>query len=354
MKSSPSSSGTASPVGYSEPAQNPSVGRALALLATVTLAGTLGFVQIEGWPLWKGFYFTLVTITTVGYSDEGISEAGQKFATFLLIGGVASASYAFATLVQTSVANQLNWRSKMEKQVRRLRNHTIVCGFGRMGRSVCEKLAAQGETFVVIEREPHRFREATRLGFLAVEGNASEDAVLESAGVASATHIVAAVDSIAENIVISMGSHDQNPGIHVIARAERDEDIKKLERAGVNRVLCPFQVGGRETVDFILRPHVADFLAQATMGQSDIALADVRIAPGSPLIGTSLRDYGSRTATRISYVALNGPEGSTPQLPPPGSHVLEEGDHLIVAGDPDQIAEMTRAARPPRRASSAA
>lgn len=328
------------------------VGRALALLAVVTVTGTLGFVQIEGWSLWKGFYFTLVTITTVGYSDEGISEAGQKFATFLLIGGVASASYAFATLVQTSVASQLNWRSKMEKRVQRLKNHTIICGFGRMGRSVCEKLEAQGQPFVVVERDPHRFEEATRSGYLAVLGHASEDAVLEAARVTHATHIVAAVDSIAENIVISMGSRDLNPEIHVIARAERDEDIKKLERAGVNRVLCPFQVGGRETVDFILRPHVADFLARASVGESDVALADVRVAPGSPLIGTRLSEYGSRTATRISFVALQRVD-SAPQLPPPGSHILEAGDHLIVAGDPEQIANMGAAAKTPSESAAA-
>ncbi len=312
---------------------------ALILLALVTVGGTFGFVQIEDWTIWKSFYFTLVTITTVGYSDEGISDTGQKFATFLLIGGVASASYAFATIVQTSVAGQLAWRSKMQKQVERLRDHIIVCGYGRMGHSVCEKLKAQGSAFVVLERDPLRFDEAVRRGYLAVEGNASEDAVLYSAGIEHASHVVAAVDSIAENIVIAMGSRDLNPSITIIARAERDEDVKKLERAGVSRVLCPFKSGGRETVDFIIRPHVADFLAQASMGESDVALADIRITQDSKLIGTTLRDYGSEHATQVSFVALQHPDGAT-VIPPPGCHELSAGDHLIVAGNPEQIASM--------------
>jgi voltage-gated potassium channel len=323
---------------------------ALIILCLVTLSGTIGFVYIEDeWTVWRAFYFTLVTITTVGYSDEGISETGEKFATFLLIGGVASASYAFATIVQTSVANQLAWRSKMQKRVLRLRDHTIVCGYGRMGKSVCEKLAREHRAFVVLERDPQQYEEAARRGYLAVQGTASEDAVLISAGIEHAAHVVAAVDSIAENIVIAMSSRDLNPAITIIARAEREEDVKKLERAGVSRVLCPFQSGGRETVDFIVRPHVAEFLAQASMGGSDVALADVRVADGSELIGTSLGHYGRDRADRVSFVALCRADGTT-LLPPRGTHEFEAGDHLIVAGDPDQIDAMGTIAQRPASA----
>ncbi len=318
--------------------------KAMVILAAMTICGTVGFVWIEEWDLWRAFYFTLVTITTVGYGDEGISENGEKFASFLLIGGVASASYAFATIVQSSIASQFAWKSKMQREIQKLRGHTIVCGFGRMGRSICEEFSTQGHAFVVLERDALHVEQAIQQGYLAVQGTASEDSVLLEAGIDHASHIIAAVDSIADNIVIVMGARDLNASITIIARAERDGDVKKLERAGVNRVLCPFRSGGREAVDFVVRPQVADFLARASMGGGDIALADIHVAEGSELVGVTLAEYGRDRASQVSFVALHHSNGST-VIPPRGKQRLEAGDHLIVAGDPEQISTMNKLAQ---------
>lgn len=314
---------------------------ALVLLAMVTIAGTFGFVEIEGWGVWQSLYFTLITITTVGYGDEGLSDEGKKFAILLLVGGVISASYTFATIVSSSVASQLAWRKRMNKETRRLEHHTIVCGFGRLGLSVCEKLARRGRPFVVIDRDPTRFAKATELGYLAVEGVASEHDVLIEAGLERADHVVAAVDSFADNVVITMEARDCRPEAVVIARAEREADIRRLERAGATRVLCPFQSGGRETVEQITNPRVAEFLAQASLG-GRVTLGEVRIQEGSPLAGMTLAEFGMNQGDRISFVALEREDQA--MIPPRGGTHLQVGDHLIVAGDPQQIADMTELA----------
>ncbi len=315
--------------------------RALILVALVTLAGTIGFMETEEWELWKAFYFTLTTITTVGYGDEGLSEGGKKFATLLLIGGVTSASYAFATIIQASVASQFAWKKRMNKQIKHLKDHTIICGFGRLGSAVSERLALRNAPFVVIERDPSRFMKAQELGYLAIEGIASEDDALKKAGIDVASHVVAAVDSFAENVVITMESHEINPEAIIIARAERDEDVRRLERAGAHRVLCLFTSGGRETVEFITRPGVADFLAQAAVGDSGIALANIRVYEGSELVGVALGEFGRERGNKLSFVAIER-RGEPVMIPPRGNTKLEAGDHLIVAGDPDQIALMTQ------------
>lgn len=313
---------------------------AFLLVALVTLAGTIGFARIEGWHAWKAFYFTLTTITTVGYGDEGLSDLGKKFATFLLIGGVTSASYAFATIVQTSVATQLAWRRHMNKRIKQLRKHTIICGFGRLGSSVAEKLTASNSPFVVIEQDPERFMYAFDLGYMVIEGQATEDQLLLQAGLEHAKHVVAAVPNFAENIVITMDAKELNPDVILIARAERDEDARRLERAGAKRVLCPYKSGGRETVEFITRPGVADFLAEARMGGGGVALAQINVQQGAKLEGTQLGEFGREKGDRLSFVAFER-KGEEVKIPPRGNTQLAAGDTIIVAGDPDQIALMT-------------
>ena len=337
-KSKPAASGGG--ISQEQSGGNEKLIRAVILVFLVTLAGTLGFRAIENWPFWKAFYFTIVTITTVGYGDEGLSETGQKFATLLLIIGVSSASYTFAMIVQTSVASQFAWRKRMNKAIARLRNHTIVCGFGRLGESVCEHLHERKTPFVVIERDAERFAHAVNLGYLAIEDIASENDSIMAAGLEHASHVVAAVDSYAENVVIAMEARELNPEVTVIARAEREENVRKLERAGVSRVLCPFQSGGRETADYITQPRVANFLAQTTVGGGGVVLADILVEHGSKLAGMRLGEFGSSHGSKISFVALNR-DDEPALIPPRGDTLLEVGDHLIVAGDPDQIAKMT-------------
>ena len=323
--------------------------QALLMLACVTFGGTAGFVIIEEWSFWRALFFTLITITTVGYGDEGISETGKKFATLLLVGGIGVASYTFALVVQTAVASQFAWRKGMQKRIDQLRQHAIVCGFGRMGRTLCARLRKLGVPFVVIERDQERFHQACDEGYPALEGSGSDDETLELAGIQRATHLVNLISSAAESIVVTLSARQLCSALTIITRAEREEDVRKLKLAGATRIISPYRSGGVEVANLITRPHVADFLARSSVDDSDVALADVEVAAGSTLVGRSLSDYGREEASRISFVAL-GREGEAVRIPPRGKEVLEAGDRLIIAGDPEQIARMREHGRAPTRA----
>lgn len=318
--------------------------RAAAVLMAVVLVGTTGLMAIEGWDFWRAFFFTLITITTVGYGDEGISADGEKFATFLLIGGIGALSVTFGLFVQTMVMSPFAWKRRMQNSVEKLSHHVLVCGFGRMGRIVCEELSQEGKPFVVVERDPELVDQIRTLGYLVVPGEATEEETLAQAGIARASHLVAAIPSASENIVVTLTARELEPELPIISRAERTADVRKLGRAGATRVVSPFMSGGREVANAVLRPNVADFLARSARSHSGVVLAEIVVEQGSALVGCTLKDYGSADGSRISFVALER-EGSEVQIPPRGTETLAAEDLLIVAGDASQVLSMRERAR---------
>lgn len=313
--------------------------RAVLVLLGVVLGGVIGLMIIEDWTFWHSLYFTLITITTVGFSDEGISEHGQRFVSLLMVGGIGSASYAFAILVQNLITSQFAWKRRMQTRIDKQSDHTIVCGFGRMGRTICQELIRAQLPFVIIESDGDSYMRACEMDYLAVEGSAAEDEVLLQAGLERAKHVIAGLDSKAENIVITLTAREYRPDITIIARAEKENEVRKLMRAGAKRVVSPFHTGGLEVANAIIRPNVSDFLARSSKAESNVALADVLVSEGSLLENTALADYGRREASRVSFVALER-VGEESKIPPSGSECLRAGDLLIVAGDPQQIERM--------------
>ena len=313
--------------------------RALWALVSVVIVGTVGFAVTEGWTVWHGLYFTLITITTVGYGDEGISETGRIFAIFLLTGGIGASSYTFTLFIQSAVTYQLVWRSRMRECIDKLENHSIICGFGRMGRTICDKLILANKSFVVVERNPDGFRQALELGLLVVEGVATEDEVLFQAGIKNASHLISAVDSEADNIAIALTARDLRPDITIIARAERDEDVRKLYRAGADRVVAPFQSGGIEVANAIIRPKVVDFFAHSQQTENHFVLSEVCIQAGSPLADRQLGEHEKSGGKRIAFVAIERAEEEI-AISPLGSETLRSGDILIVAGHPEDVVRM--------------
>jgi len=255
-----------------------------------------------------------------------------------LIGGIATASYAVAFLVQATVAQTMDWRSRVQEKVDRVSEHTIVCGFGRMGRTVCEQLAQHGRKVVVVDKSVEHVQEAIESGYLAVLGPSTEDETLERAGIDRALHLVAAMGSPEANIVTSLTARGLSPTIRIIARAEHPPEVRKLERAGADRTVSPFQSGGVEAATAIVRPKVADFLADS-ISAGHVVLGDIRVQAGSPLDGQTLAEYGKSTASRVSFVSVER-EGEAPIIPAKGTHRLAPGDHLIVAGDPGEVRQM--------------
>ena len=234
----------------------------------------------------------------------------------------------------------------MQSRINKLEGHAIVCGFGRMGRTICEELTSAGTEFVVIDSDPATATNALEKGYPVVQGTATEDEILIEAGIMRAAHVVCAMNRESENIVSTLSARQLRPEISIIARAERPEEIRKLRLAGATRTVAPFHLGGIEIATAITRPKVADFLAASTRSESPVVLAELEIEEGSELCGRTISECGSSIASHVSFVTLERP-GDEPRTPPGGTIAFKAGDHLILAGDPEEIRAMRDSARGP-------
>jgi len=320
--------------------------RCIAALVAVTAFGTAGFLLIErDWGLWDALYFTLITITTVGYGDEGLSSNGQMFATLLLLVGIGTATYSLSVLIQLAVNYQLAWKRKMQQRINQLHDHIVVCGFGRMGRTVCERLAAGEVRFVVIEHDEAGYRAAIDLGYPAIHGNATEDEVLRKAGVERCRGVVCVLNADAENIFITLNARYLNEGAFIACRAETDGAVDKVRRAGASLVVSPHYSAGVNIASAILRPHVAGAMQSSCPADTGFGLDEVDIPEGSPLAGQTINRFG-KSEDSIVFVAIQRPGGET-IVRPGGEERLQPGDVVIVAGAPTNLSRMAQQAVAP-------
>lgn len=312
--------------------------RCVAVLAFVIAFGTLGFWYIEhdnNWDLWKSLFFTLITITTVGYGDQGLSPTGEKFAAILLLFGIGGATYSISSLVQIAVTYQATRKQKMQSKIERLKNHYIICGFGRIGRTVAEELQNAKTPFVVVDCEPRIVDEAIEHRFLALQGNSTDDEVLRHAGIERAKGIVCATSSDAENVFVALCANELNPGVFIACRAGTDSSIRRMERAGAQLVVSPYTTAGQNIADAILRPQLAQFLHSNRSG--DIELGEFTIANDSPLVGETVRSVGERLPT-VVFVAVRR-HGAHSPIRPGGTQEFAVGDTITVAGPRGDLAE---------------
>ncbi len=323
--------------------------RSIAGLVSVVITGTLGFRLIEGWSLGRSLYFTLITITTVGYGDDGISSEGRAFAVVLLLSGFGLASYTLALVVQSAVADPFTIRKRMQRRIDKMSGHVVLCGYGRMGTAIAEDLSREGIEFAVIDLDAERFQSAVDAGFTAAEGDAGCDETLRVAGIERARTLVASTSSEAVNILIALSARSLNQRLRIIARAEDDEGVRKLQLAGADHVVTPHRSGGHEVAQAIAHPGTASFLASAKTRDGTVALADLVVDAGAELEGQALGEYGMVEGTSLAFVALE--RGEEPlRVPPGGQECLQAGDRLILAGDPRQVARMRKRAEVKSRA----
>tara|TARA_E500000318_G_scaffold85650_1_gene81719 strand:+ start:370 stop:1401 length:1032 start_codon:yes stop_codon:yes gene_type:complete len=308
--------------------------RAFVMLASVVTIGTAGIHWIEGWDVWRSFFFTLITLTTVGYTEYDISPAGERFTALILIGGIAIASYCLAQIVEF-VANQSAFpERKIMHQIQHLSGHHIVCGAGSMGSRVIERLEAQGEVVVAIDIDEGIVQKHRDRGLIVLHGDATSDVMLHQAGVERAQSLAAATASDAVNAMVCLSAHALAPDMTLIARAHAIESETKLRRAGAQTVISPTIYGGDGIAEFMARPDTARVMfgddGTDTSISNPMRIFEFDIDAGTQDEFVSVADFESRhpTLTVVAYRPQHGPF----EMKPDARRELHPGDSLMVAG----------------------
>jgi len=318
-------------------AQGP--GFAVALLAVIIVGGTLGYHLIEGWSWWRAFYVSVVGITTVDV-PPAVTWEGQAFTVLLLFSGVAAALYTFTLVAGIVVEGGLPRRLARRRYQRMLENlsdHYIICGYGRIGSVVAQQFQRQQVPFVIVERSPERVQTAIEIGLLAVEADASREDVLHRVGIARAKGLIAAVGTDAENVYAVLSARVLRPDLFIVGRAETEDATQKLKRAGANRVLSPYQIGGVQMAQTALRPAVVDFVELATSSDNlDLMMEEITVTSNWTLANQSILQANLRQRYGVIVVGIQRQEGRMEFNPEPDT-AIRVGDKLVVLGRPHSL-----------------
>jgi voltage-gated potassium channel len=312
------------------------------MLMIILVFGTVGFMLIENGGFVESLYMTVITIAAVGYDEViPLSAGGRIFTIFLIFIGVGFVLFLFREITEVVVEGGLRktlGRMKMKKSVARLKGHFIVCGFGRIGKVICRILSENNRPFVVIEKNPHKIKAINEKGFLVLGGEASDDQILEEAGIKNAKALIAVVSSDADTVYITLSARGIRPDLFIMARSSGDEGAEtKLLRAGADKVISPYFIGATRMAQQLVRPTVIDFLDLAVGGgQLGLRLEEMEVSESSSFVGKALMDSGLRKNYDLIVVAIKGIHGEMKFNPLPGT-VINALDTLVLLGNHDHI-----------------
>lgn len=319
------------------------IARLLTAIVLVVLMGMLGYHYLEGWDWLDSLFMTSITITTVGYGEiHPLDTAGRVFTIFLLLTSAGVFAYsltAISSLVMEAQFGTLLWRRRMDARIDAMKDHYIICGYGRTGSAVVQPLRSMGREVVVIEGQPDRTEELRRLEIPFVEGNATYDENLKRAGIERAKGLVAAVGDDAETVYLVLSARQFNPNLTIVAWASSAEAERKVLRAGANHTVSPYVQGGIRIMHLLTAPHALEFLDHA-MGLSDrMRLGEIPIHTGSHAVGRTLAQLGMRRDLGVIIIGIRRADG-TLDFNPGANAMLGEKDVLIGLGSPEQIEKL--------------
>lgn len=308
----------------------------LIAIFLVTLFGVVGYMLIEGWSFLDALYMTVITFATIGYGEtHPLSQSGRLFTIVLIVIGLGVVAVIFTAITQKIVQRQFVLvfnQKKMFDAINKLRGHTIICGYGRLARIAAAELKRADTPLVLIERDPTRAAEARSSGYLVVEGDATIEDVLLTAGLQRAESVVSLLPKDSDNLYVILTSREIGPDLYILSRAEDEAGEKRLRRAGASRLMSPYRIGGHKIAEGLLRPHVTDFLDLASAGShSHFQIEEIQIPNQSPLIGVSLRDAELRKKTNVIVAAIISKIGEM-SFNPAGDTIIEGGATFIALG----------------------
>jgi len=326
----------------------------LILFIIVLLSGTAGYYFIEGWEVFDSLYMTVITLSTVGFHEiEPLSKSGKAFTIgliFFSLGVVAFAvNYGLKAIFEGEIQDVFG-RRKLKKTLESLQNHYIVCGYGRMGKVICKELKHKGIQSVIVEKEPRELDVDDDV--IMIYGDATRDDLLKSVGIERAKGLISVLDSDAQNLYVVLSARGLNKKLFIVARANEEGADYKLTRAGADKVVSPYHIGGIRIAHTILKPTVVDFLElTAKAGNMEIQIEEVVVEEASGLAGKTIKDADIRAKNWVVIVALKKKNGKI--LFNPRAHtMIEVGDKVAVIGEPEHFSQFEKMARGKRKSDS--
>ena len=322
----------------------------LAALAVLVLVGVAGFHYIEHWSWFDGFYMVLTTITSIGYGEiHPLSHVGRIFNSFIIVTGVGlvlllvgGASRALLEFELQSVFG----RRRMEREISRLSDHFIICGAGRVGRSVARELARKPAAFVMVDSDEDKLKRYSVENWLTIAGDSTQAKVLREAGIEKARGLVAATTTDAINIYIILTARNLNSKLKIIARASEEEAEKHLLTAGADSVVSPYNFAGYRIAQTFMRPYVVDFFDTAMNRHLPLEIEEVQVRTGSRMVGKTLEGARIRQEMGVIVLAIKGEDAHMRFNPPPDA-VIRVGDHLIAMGELNGLRQLEDSATKP-------
>jgi len=317
---------------------------AFALLVSSLFIGILGLMTIEGFDFWKAFYLSVIIISTVGMNEVGsVSESGRIFISFYIIFNLSIFAYFVSVITKYLFEGELKeiFKSYMVSRVAdKLKDHTIVCGYGNNGTKACEELFRSKVPFVLIElnQEEVDDKYANAKNVFMVQGDATSDEVLMAAGIQRAKTIITTLPKDADNVFVTLTARELNPTIKIVARASEESSVSKLKRAGAHHVVMPDAIGGHHMATLVTRPEVVEFLGMLNgMGSDNLELDELRFEDmKEEFHGKTLKEMNIREKTGVNILGYKDPERGFVFNPHPNT-IFKSGAVAIVLGDEDEL-----------------
>lgn len=310
----------------------------------ILAAGTIGYMAIEGWPFIDALYMTVITISTVGFKEVNqVGEGGRIFTIILVFCGVGFTLYVAAAVVQFMVEGRIRiilGRRRLDKKIDRLKNHYIVCGYGRIGRVLCSHLKKADIDVAVIEKSAEQVQAMDEDGVLYIADDATDENNLLKAGIKRAKGLVAVLATDTDNVFLVLTARQLAPELFIMARASQRNAIIKLRAAGANMVESPYVMGAMSMANRIIRPTVTSFLDLAfAQRRKDIQMEEIPVTSGSELVNVELQDSGIRQKYNLIIIAIKKPDGSM-LFNPSFDAVIKPDDTVIAVGEADNLQKL--------------